>query len=104
MKKIACLWVICAVAVMGNGCATTFLYSIDRVRDLQDVVTVTVGVGLGVKARVGPVRTGLLVRNSDLFGLRGGNVFAGEWVLGGAEHGLPFYRDEWFLPPPFAFL
>ncbi len=107
MKKIACLWVICAVAVMGSGCTTTTLYCVDRAFDLADVVTATVGVGLGVKVRAGRARTGLLVRNRELFGLRGGSVFAGEWVFppsSGGRSSWSFWDNDWYLPPPFAFL
>ncbi len=106
MKKIAALAFICAVAVMGSGCATTFLYSMDRFSDLADVVTATAGVGLGVKVRAGRARTGLLVRNGDLFGLRGGSFFAGRWVfpLSTAGRDSLVDWDDWYLPPPFAFL
>ncbi len=74
MKKIACLWVICAVAVMGSGCASVGYFK-DRAQDAADIFTLTVGMGLGVKARVGPVRTGLLLSHADVMGLRGGEFF-----------------------------
>lgn len=44
---------------------------IDRGRDARDVFTFTLGEGMGVKARVGPFQSGLLVQR-DAWGLRGG--------------------------------
>jgi hypothetical protein len=63
-------------ATMGllTGCATTKEYRIDRGRDANDILTLTVGRGVGVKARVGFVQTGLL-HNRDCAGLRSGSLF-----------------------------
>lgn len=55
------------------GCATASWRS--RCRDAQDVLTCTVGLGLGARARVGPVQLPLLVQ-SDYAGLRCGEWFA----------------------------
>lgn len=68
----------CAVAVAvaglaGSGCASR--YWADRGRDAQDVLTCAVGLGLGAKARVGPVQAPLIVQ-SDYAGLRCGEWFA----------------------------
>jgi hypothetical protein len=57
----------------GSGCASR--YWADRGRDAQDVLTCAVGLGLGVKARVGPVQAPLIVQ-SDYAGLRCGEWFA----------------------------
>ena len=53
-----------------SGCATK-PYLVDRGRDAADIITVTIGLGVGAKARVGPFQTGLLAE-SDGIGLRGG--------------------------------
>lgn len=60
------------------GCATGG-YVGDRMHDAADVFTVSVGVGGGVKARVGPVQTGVLL-DMPKAGLRGGrlSVYSGE--------------------------
>lgn len=55
---------------LAQGCATT-RYLADRGNDAADIMTCTVGAGLGAKARVGPVQIGVLV-NRDVTGLRGG--------------------------------
>jgi len=53
------------------GCSSTGHYWLDRSRDAADVVTATVGMGFGVKARCGPVNVGLF-QGVDSSGLRGG--------------------------------
>jgi len=55
------------------GCASTKGYFVDRGRDAADIFTVAVGRGVGVKAKIGPIQTGLIV-NEDVFALRGGEV------------------------------
>ena len=60
-----------ALAAVTPGCVSGRAYFQDRVRDAADILTVTVGDGHGVKARVGPIQSGLFV-NSDYAGLRGG--------------------------------
>jgi hypothetical protein len=56
------------VALCLTGCAN---YWANRGRDAADIITLQVGTGAGVKARVGPFQAGLLSENG-LFGLRGG--------------------------------
>jgi len=56
-------------AILISGCATPYLS--DRRRDIADIFTATIGVGLGGKVRAGPVQTGLLLQ-ADGLGLRGG--------------------------------
>jgi len=46
-------------------------YWVDRRNDLADIFTLTVGTGLGAKARAGPFHAGLFV-GEDTYGLRGG--------------------------------
>lgn len=56
-----------------GGCASTAWRS--RAQDAKDVFTCAVGLGLGVRARVGPIQAPLLVQ-SDYAGLRAGEWFA----------------------------
>jgi len=62
-----------AFSALCSGCATTG-YMGDRMRDAGDIFTATVGKGAGIKARVGPVGTGIFI-NRDVAGLRGGTLF-----------------------------
>lgn len=64
---------LAAGALLSSGCAST--YWANRGRDTQDVLTVAVGLGLGAKARVGPLQAPLIVQ-SDYAGLRCGEFFA----------------------------
>jgi hypothetical protein len=74
IQTIAFVVVACAMA----GCATSRPYFADRVRDGVDIPTVTVGAGVGIKARFGPVHSGLGFFR-DAGGLRGGE-FASTWT------------------------
>jgi hypothetical protein len=72
------------------GCVGTRGYFTDRRRDALDTVTLTTGVGLGVKARVGPLAAGLF-GNQDLAGLRCGEFFSAgvhEDLCGESEESL----------------
>jgi hypothetical protein len=71
MKKS---FVLLALALLSSGCVGARGYFTDRWRDAKDVFTVSVGTGIGAKARVGPVNAGLFL-NSDAAGLRGGEFF-----------------------------
>lgn len=71
MKRIAQLTVIWVAAMFVNGCASSKGFLVDRRRDAADIITATIGFGLGAKAKVGPLQTGILV-HSDQLGLRGG--------------------------------
>ena len=62
-----------ATGLLTSGC--TSVYWSDRRNDAKDVLTCAVGLGLGAKARVGPLQVPLLVQ-SDYAGLRCGEVFA----------------------------
>jgi len=57
--------------LFASGCATPYI--IDRGRDVADIFTATIGAGIGIKARIGPVQTGLIAQ-SDTYGLRGGTI------------------------------
>jgi hypothetical protein len=69
MKKIIQLTVLVVLLSLATGCATP--YMTDRGRDAADVFTATVGYGIGGKAQIGPIQTGLFA-NRDCLGLRGG--------------------------------
>ena len=66
-NRIVCVLVF-VVATFGSGCAT---YVRDRVADAGDIFTATVGTGIGVTAKAGPIHSGLGF-DIDLYGLRGG--------------------------------
>jgi hypothetical protein len=71
MKQVRQIVVVVALSLVGMGCASTKGYFADRWRDTCDVVSVTGGIGLGVKARVGPLDAGLLY-NMEGVGVRNG--------------------------------
>lgn len=75
-KILPGLLILCGLLATQSGCASVHPYFSDRWNDAKDVTTLTLGVGIGAKARVGPIWTGLLA-NRDLVGLRYG--CAGEW-------------------------
>jgi len=63
------LLVICVA-----GCSTP--YMIDRGRDAADIFTIGMDYGIGAKARVGPIQTGLIFA-APAGGLRGGQISDG---------------------------
>ena len=65
------------IGVVGCMIGCTTPYAIDRKRDAADIFTAAVGLGGGVKARVGPLRTGL-VADIGLAGLRSGTLFVAQ--------------------------
>jgi len=65
----ASLVLVCATLL--GGCASSSSYLARRWNDAKDICTVTVGLGAGAKARVGPLATGLSWTR-DYAGLRGG--------------------------------
>jgi hypothetical protein len=68
------LWLAALGAVLGCGCRSTG-YLAERRRDLADIATATVGLGVGAKARVGPLHVTPLLIAIDVAGLRGGEWF-----------------------------
>jgi hypothetical protein len=59
-------------------------YLKDRMRDGADIFTASVGKGIGFKARIGPVQTGLLTVQ-DIAGLRGGRFSGYDRYSGGCD-------------------
>jgi hypothetical protein len=75
MKTTLRILGVVAVAGVLTGCATTKEYFTDRGRDASDILTLSVGRGVGAKARIGFVQTGLL-HNRDVAGFRSGSLFS----------------------------
>lgn len=71
--KLCVLALLTTACLLSSGCAST--YWGNRGRDAKDVLTCAVGLGLGAKARVGPLQLPLIVQ-SDYAGLRCGEYFA----------------------------
>jgi hypothetical protein len=61
----------CSLAIICFAGASGCSYASDRLRDAADVFTLTIGAGLGVQPRIGPLTTGAML-NAELGGLRGG--------------------------------
>ena len=101
MKKVLQFILVLVIANGITGCATP--YMIDRGRDAADIFTATVGVGIGTKARVGPVRAGLYA-GADMAGLRGGEGIVDmmpsrmDYVPGASELELSLVSVECFMP------
>lgn len=76
MKHVLAILTLCGLLLVSGGCATTAGYFANRGRDAADVFTITVGVGAGIKARVGPIAPAMII-NHDLAGLRAGTFFLG---------------------------
>lgn len=70
MKNTINLLLIFILLVSLSGCA----YLKDRNRDALDIFTATIGKGVGVKARVGPIAPSLII-NEDIWGIRNGDAF-----------------------------
>jgi hypothetical protein len=69
MMRVTQMACVLALAALLTGCRTAYMQ--DRKHDAADIVTVTVGSGAGVTARVGPVHAGLY-SGDDRYGLRCG--------------------------------
>lgn len=74
MKTIATIGMV-ACSIMLAGCATMKGYIADRNRDAADIITLTVGTGLGLKVRASSLHVGLLTA-VDEAGLRGGEFYS----------------------------
>ena len=68
------------------GCASPYL--VDRGRDAKDIFTATAGMGIGAKARVGPIQLPAILV-ADGIGLRGGEFFADDTLVA-LEFAQPF--------------
>lgn len=90
MRWSRCIHLVFAVLLSLIGSADA-QYFRNRYRDALDVLTLQVGYGLGGKARVGPLQTGLLV-DVGTFGLRGGDLLTRRdfWPSG---HDIPAKVD-----------
>ena len=87
------LLVVAGLISSSSGCASTAYWS-DRKHDAADVFTVTVGYGVGLKVRAGPVQGGV-AWSRDRFGVRGGE-FAVMTKVDGSEFLLPYpLPSEW---------
>jgi len=75
MKQIIQMIAEVVLLACMTGCASTNAYLTDRGRDAADIFTVSGGMGLGAKARVGFIQAGWLI-NRDLIGLRSGILFS----------------------------
>ncbi|MCK5801588.1 MAG: hypothetical protein KAI66_02090 [Lentisphaeria bacterium] len=75
MNIFSRLFFLVAIALLTNGCAMRG-YMGNRGRDIADVLTFSVGTGLGVKAQLGPLHFTPVLMCADQAGLRGGEVFA----------------------------
>jgi hypothetical protein len=81
------------LAVASAGCAGQG-YLADRGRDALDVFTLTIGMGGGAGARIGPLHAGLYAY-SDWVGLRGGRLeFSGLFHSG--SYDTTAYSEEYF--------
>ena len=89
---------VAALAITTLGCSSP--YVTNRVRDAADIATVSLGYGIGARARVSAIGTGLFA-NRDLAGLRGGHLGA-LWESEGSlltDVDLVAYRMEVFPAP-----
>ena len=73
MERTCILVLFVATGLLMPGCSS--VDRADRCNDAKDVFTCAVGLGLGAKARVGPLQVPLIVQ-SDYAGLRCGEGFA----------------------------
>lgn len=69
MKLLNSPFIFLSLLVVFSGCSSP--YFANRGRDAADIFTFTIGQGIGAKARVGPLQTGIFW-NEDFAGLRGG--------------------------------
>lgn len=74
VKRRIRLVLVAFLAAISAGCATSGL-RLDRQRDAMDIVTASLGFGLGVKARAGPLQFGILYDDTEFVGLRGGTTY-----------------------------
>ncbi len=83
-----------------TGCASTKAYFVDRGRDAADIVTVTVGTGMGATAKCTLLNVGLL-QYQDAAGLRAGELFiadSGNTISGRQTDILIQGETDYFSP------
>lgn len=100
LKAFSPFFLLLIGCILLSGCASSRPYFMDRARDAGDVVTLTVGYGWGVKARIASVQSGLLY-NFDYWGWRHGFYNKGS----GSEYGfldwsILFFSGENFFKHP----
>jgi hypothetical protein len=70
------VYVILFIMISSIGCSRfkgIGDYAYDRAKDLEDIFTLSGGLGVGAKARIGPINAGLFASH-DFTGLRGGDL------------------------------
>jgi len=91
---------ILMAACLAAGCASSS-YMANRGRDAADVLTLTLGAGGGIKARVGPIQLAVF-DNTDIVGLRAGQFLGnGTDLVDNGETYVPlpvFQRVQWTDP------
>ena len=90
IMKIIYIHIALLCLLIGTGCQSSSYWT-DRLRDSLDVFTAGQGNGIGTKARVGPLQTGLLFDIPN-YALRGGE-FVEEGPHGGGWTPSPFPED-----------
>lgn len=88
MRALYCIVVLLLSFTFVTGCKACKTYAKDRAYDASDIVTLSVGPGLGVRARTGPVRLGLLCM-IDAYGWRYGmhqQMPKGESLMGAINY------------------
>jgi hypothetical protein len=78
LMRFVGLFLAACLSFMLAGCSTPYMQ--DRKRDALDMVTLTLGNGLGVQAHAGPMQGGLLA-DEDLGGIRAGEQFGRFYVF-----------------------
>jgi hypothetical protein len=71
--RFATILLLVVLATVTSGCNPRGYFT-DRWADAKDIFTASVGVGVGAKARVGPVHAGWILVYSEYYGLRCGEV------------------------------
>lgn len=104
MKLLGKLMAAMLLIVTMSGCASTKAYFADRGHDALDIFTVTAGVGVGAKARVGPcmLGSGLLF---DIMGLQRGEFYFLDDMKdqgNGGDFMLVFAASEIFHSSPYV--
>jgi len=89
-RRLLCLM----LATASVGCAGPGYWT-DRGNDALDIFTLTVGMGGGAGARVGPLHAGLY-GYSDFYGLRGGRL-EGSGFMHSGSYDVTVCSEEYFL-------
>ena len=87
MTVLLCLLSLC------SGCATHGYFS-NRFQDGADMLSVSLGAGVGVKGRVGPLQVGLL-GDLPLVGLRGGEIVKNGIIFTETEYAKNEFLGGW---------